>query len=85
MTDKIKEIVQKASPTEEEMINAIEYYLKDRKNVEVEINLQKNVVSLQTIQGSVELMKQYRLLHQAFDLVANYYCAQIFPHQNREL
>ena len=85
MTDEIKEIVQKASPTEEEMISAVEYYIKDRKNVEVNINLYKKVVSLQTMSGHMELIKQHQLLHQAFEVVANYYCAQIFPHQNREL
>ena len=85
MTDKIKEIVQKASPTEEEMISAVEYYIKDRKNIDVDINLYKNVVSLQTMSGQINLMTQYKLLHRAFEVVANYYCAQIFPHQNREL
>ena len=85
MTDEIKEIVQKASPTEEEMISAVEYYIKDRKNIDVDINLYKKVVSLQTMSGQINLMTQYKLLHKAFDVVANYYCAQIFPHQNRQL
>ena len=84
MTDEIKEIVQKASPTEEEMISAVEYYIKDRKNIDVDINLYKNVVSLQTMSGHMELIKQHQLLHKAFNVVAEYYCAQIFPHQNRE-
>ncbi len=84
MTDEIKEIVQKASPTEEEMISAVEYYIKDRKNIDVDINLYKNVVSLQTMSGQINLMTQYKLLHKAYNVVANYYCAQIFPHQNRE-
>ena len=84
MTNEIKEIVQKASPTEEEMINAVEYYIKDKKNIDVNINLYKRIVSLQSMLGHVELTRQHQLLHQAFDVVANYYCAQIFPNQNRE-
>ena len=87
MTDEIKEIVQKASPSQSEMVKAVKYYIKDKKNIDVDINVEKNInphLKI-SIQNSMELTHQLQLLHAAFEVVANYYCAQIFPHQNRQL
>jgi len=79
MESRIKELISRPSPaiyTTNEMAEVVEYYINDKKNINVKININKNIPKDSIVAGML-LDRQLELLDTAFnvaqkELIKNY-------------